>query len=459
MLEATPSPRRPYRERYAEGKALRRRVSRESLADFAPPARDPVAALRESDAGRLPSLLPLLHARMAQSPFAFFRGAAELMARDLAAQSAVGLAVQACGDCHLMNFGAFSSPEGNALFDINDFDETLPEADFTIDLRRLAASFAVAAQGAGKSEKRARRIARACVRAYRERMAELALLSPLDAWRARINLQREAADLFRGAFADKLRAMGRTRDEEDGNFPHLARDRSGNWRIADRPPTIYHVEDSPDPAAHVDIAAAFGRAHDTLAPEVLALLRQYRLADAAFKAVGVGSVGTFCAIGLFMTADDAPLFLQLKEARVSALERLGGSRWSGAQGARVVAGQRIMQAASDLFLGWTEDEASGRNFYVRHLKNRRLDSVAELMQQNSLIEYAALCGKTLARAHARAGDAAMLAGFMGKSDVFDDALAGFALAYAAQNQADYERFVEWREEPASGAGEAAAPPP
>ncbi len=440
----TQSARRPYRERYAEGKALRRKVPRESLAAFSAVARDPVAVLSEGDAGRLPSLLPMRYERMAQSPFAFFRGGAELMARDLSSQSAVSLAVQACGDCHLMNFGAFSSPEGNVLFDINDFDETLPEADFTVDLRRLGASFAVAALGAGKSEKRARRISRAAIRAYRERMAELALLSPLEAWRARINLQREAADLFRGAFADKLRAMGKTRDEEDLNFPHLARDRGGAWRIADHRPAIYHVEDSPDPAAHVDIAAVFARAHDTLAPEVLALLRRYRLVDTAFKAVGVGSVGTFCAIGLFMTEDDEPLYLQLKEARVSALERLGGPRWTGPQGARVVAGQRVMQAASDLFLGWTEDKASGRNFYVRHLKNRRLDSVAELMQQNSLIEYAALCGKTLARAHARSADAAMLAGYMGRSDAFEDALADFALSYAAQNEADYERFVDWR---------------
>ena len=346
-----------------------------------------------------------------------------------------------------MNFGAFSSPEGHVLFDINDFDETLPGADFTADVRRLAASFAIAALGAGKPEKTARRIALTSARAYRLRLAELALVSPLEAWSARIDLQTEAAELFRGAFAAKLRALGKARggDEEDANFPHVARNRDGAWRIADRPPTIYHVEDSSDSAAHLDIAAMFGNCHGTLEPQVQVLLNRYRLVDTAFKAVGVGSVGTFCAIGLFITQDDEPLFLQLKEARASVLERLAAHAWAGHQGARVVSGQRVMQAASDVFLGWTQDAASGRSFYVRHLKNRRLDSVAELMQQASLLEYAALCGKTLARAHARSADAALLSGYMGKSAAFEEAMASFAILYAAQNEKDYERFVDTRE--------------
>jgi uncharacterized protein (DUF2252 family) len=436
--------RRACRERYDHGKRRRKAVPRETLAEYLPPRRDPVALLDESNKGRLASLIPIRYERMSQSDFAFLRGAADVMAHDLAAQTTPGLTVQASGDCHLMNFGAFASPEGNALFDINDFDETLPDVDFTVDLRRLSTSFAVAARAASYSEKNCRRIAEAVATAYRRHMADLSGLSPLEAWNSRIYMNRETDGLFDGRLAEKLRAaIAKTNPDhdEDENFPHVEK-KHGAWRILDRPPLIYHVEDSPDPAARLDIAGVFGACQSTLPPEVLALLQRYRLRDTAFKVVGVGSVGTYCAIGLYVTEDGDPLYLQLKEARASALERLGRPNWSGMQGARVVAGQRVLQGASDLFLGWTHDAASGRHFYVRHLKNRRLGSITELLEEEALPQYAKLCGHTLARAHARSADPAVLSGYMGKSGAFDDAIASFAMLYADQNRADFESFVD-----------------
>ncbi|HYA81143.1 MAG TPA: DUF2252 domain-containing protein [Methylocystis sp.] len=444
-----------FEERYKAGKARRAATPREKLGDFSPSYRDPVAIIAETNKTRLQTLVPIRRERMATSAFAFLRGAAAVMAADLAPEPAPGIPVQACGDCHLMNFGAFLSPEGNALFDINDFDETLPGVDFTVDLKRLAASFAVAALAAGDSDKRVRRIAKGVATAYRERIAKLAELSPVEAWNSRMLVQREAADLFDDKLAASLRqAAGHKHPERDGDadFPHVKRDpASGEWRIEDHPPLIYHAPQSQDPSLNVDLARVFAQVAETLPIEVKQLLPRYKLADDAFKVVGVGSVGTYCAIGLFMSPDDFPLFLQLKEALPSALERLRGNGavpnswlkpWLGQQGARVVSGQRIMQAAADVFLGYTRDEASGREFYVRRLKNRRLGSVSELLETKALPQYATLCGRTLARAHARSGDAATLWGYMGKSEAFDDAIASFAMLYAAQNKKDFETFVE-----------------
>ena len=454
--------RRPFDERYQAGKQLRAATPRANLAEFSAGDRDPVAIFNETNKGRLPALLPIRRQRMAQSPFAFLRGAAALMAVDLAGQPTPGIKTQSCGDCHLMNFGAFLSPEGNALFDINDFDETLPDVDFTVDLKRLAASFAVAALAAGDNDKSARRIAKNVALAYRERMATLARLSPLGAWNARINLTQEAVGLFDDGLAKKLRLAAAQKNadrEEDANFPHITRDAAtGDRRINDNLPLIYHVPDTEDPSIHVDIPAVFAEVTNTLAPEVATLLARYKLADSAFKVVGVGSVGTYCAIGLFITQDGDPLFLQIKEALTSALERLHAAPWPGQQGARVVAGQRIMQAATDLFLGWTTDPASGRQFYVRHLKNRRLGSISELLETKALPQYATLCGRTLARAHARSADAATIWGYMGRNEVFADAIASFAMLYAAQNKKDFAAFVAAEGETASpGQARAARP--
>jgi len=379
---------------------------------------------------------------MLASPFAFLRGAAAVMAEDLRHQVAAGIPVQACGDCHLMNFGAFATPEENILFDINDFDETLPGVDFTVDLKRLAASVAVAALAAQFSKKRARATAATAVEAYRARMRSLAKLSPLEIWHSKIELAREIKRIDDRALRRELDAIlskARGHIEDDDNYPHLVKGKQA--RIEDRPPLIYHFTRKRDARHHVDAQRVFASYQRRLTPERLCLIERYALKDVAFKVVGVGSVGTFCAIGLLMSGDGAPLFLQLKEAGNSVLERLA-PKFKDHQGRRVVEGQRVMQAASDIFLGWTEDGASARHFYVRHLKNRRLGSIGELVEERALASYARLCGRTLARAHARSADPAVLAGYMGKSDALDDAMASFAMAYAVRTQKDYDKLVK-----------------
>ena len=439
----SPAPTGSFAERYEAGRRLRRKTPREKHADLAgSDKRDPVAILAAGDRTRVPELVPERYRRMLVSPFTFLRGAAAVMAADLAHEAAAGIPVQACGDCHLMNFGAFDTPEENVVFDVNDFDETLPGVDFTVDLKRLAASVAVAALAAKSSKPRARATAAAAVAAYRKRMHALAKLAPLEAWHSRIDLKQEIERIADRPLRRRLEAiLTKTVShlEEDDNFPHLVKGKKA--RIADRPPLIYHFAGTRDPRKRVDAESVFASYCKRLPPERLCLVERYSLADIAFKVVGVGSVGTFCAIGLFMSGDGAPLFLQIKEAGRSVLECLG-PKYGGHPGRRVVEGQRVMQAASDVFLGFTEDPASGRHFYVRHLKNRRLGSIGEIVEERALVDYARLCGRTLARGHARAGAAATIAGYMGKSDAMDDALASFAMAYAARTQRDYDRLVE-----------------
>jgi uncharacterized protein (DUF2252 family) len=426
-----------YAARYEQGIVLRRKTPREAQAELNNyPGRNPVALLAEGDKARVPELVPERYKRMLVSPFTFLRGAATVMAQDLAHAPRAGIAVQACGDCHLMNFGAFATPEEIILFDINDFDETLPGVDFTVDLKRLAASVAVAGLDAKFTGRRARAAAAAAVKAYRLHMRSLAKLSPLEIWHSRIELPREIKHLDDPLLRRRLEAIlhraGRTLERDD-NFPHLV---EGDDKIADKRPTIYHFNRKTDPRERVDPQEVFASYRKRLSPALLYLLDRYALKDTAFKAVGVGSVGTFCAVSLFTSGDGSPLFLQFKEARKSALECLG-PKFTGHPGRRVVEGQRTMQAASDIFLGWTEDAISGRHFYVRQLKNRRLGSIGELVEEQALVNYARLCGRTLARAHARSGDPAMIAGYMGKSEAMEDALASFAMAYAKRTKEDY----------------------
>jgi uncharacterized protein (DUF2252 family) len=433
-------------ERFKQGKELRRKTPREAHADLkGSMARNAVAILAESDPERVPELVPERYARMMLNPFAFLRGAAAVMATDLAAQPMAGLPVQAGGDSHLMNFGAFVTPEDNILFDVNDFDETLPGVDFTVDLKRLAASVVVAALGAGANKKQARAVAAATVKAYRSHMGALARLSALEIWHSRIDLEQEVKrigniDLRRklaGVIA-KARGDGLSKDD---NFPHLVS--GNNPRIVDKPPTIFHLDPKADARHRIAVERVFATYRKGLHPHLLRLLDRFTLKDIAFKAVGVGSVGTFCCVALFMTDDKEPLFLQIKQAMHSVLERLGGKlAYKGNQGRRVVEGQLMMQAASDMFLGPTQDETSGRQFYVRTLKNRRLGGVSEISEAESLSDYAELCGRTLARAHARSGEPAAIAGYMGKGEVLDDAIASFAMAYADRTIADHAALVK-----------------
>ena len=433
-------------DRLKDGKLLRARTPRELHADLHGPLdRDPVAILSESDRNRVPELLPERYRRMTENPFAFLRGAAAVMANDLARQPIAGVPVQACGDCHLMNFGAFNTPENNILFDINDFDETLPGVDFTIDVKRLAASIAVAAKAADMPTKRARGLAAGAVSAYREHMFRLMGLSGLEIWHSRIDLEEEVDRITDPRLRHDLSTLiAKARSgglEKDDNFPHLVT--GAEPRIADRPPTIFHFDPHADAKHRIDAARAFELYRASLSPDRAILVDRYQLRDLAFKAVGIGSVGTFCCIGLFVGGDGHHVFLQVKEAQNSVLERLAPElAYQGPQGKRVVEGQRIMQAASGIFLGWTSDEASGRQFYVRILKNRRLGGANQIAEQEGLSYYARLCGRTLARAHARSGDPALIAGYMGRSDAFDDAIASFALAYTNQTIVDHAALVK-----------------
>jgi hypothetical protein len=354
-----------------------------------------------------------------------------------------------------MNFGAFNSPEDNILFDINDFDETLPGVDFTVDLKRLAASVAVAAKAAAMSDKRARSVAAGTVTAYREHVFALMELSPREIWHSKIDLEHELTRIESPGLRRSLstligHAQARGLDRDD-NFPHLVT--AGEPRIADKPPTIFHIGPKTLGGRRIDFARGFALYRDTLTPDRTVLLDRYRLTDVAFKAVGVGSVGTICVVGLFLSGDGEPLFLQVKQAQRSVLERLSKTlAYKGPQGRRVVEGQRIMQAATDIFLGWTSDEPLAIEFYVRILKNRRLGAVSELAEQTALSEYARLCGRTLARSHARTGDPAVIAGYMGRSGAVDDALASFAMAYAEQTVKDHAALVK-----AKGGAKAEAP--
>jgi uncharacterized protein (DUF2252 family) len=438
-------------DRVKQGKSLRKLAPRAAHAKLnGPMDRDANAILEAQNGRRLPALRELRGQLMAADSFAYLRGAAAVMAHDLQWQPMSGAKVQACGDCHLMNFGAFVTPEDNILFDINDFDETLPGVDFTVDLKRLAASLAVAASasgdgkgGLGKSQ--CHELAASAVRSYRKHMEVLSYLSPLEIWHSHVDLELETKKFRNATMRKKMdfimaRARGEGLDRDD-NFPSLAS--SGAPLIQDKAPRIFHFAPGSDAANGFDAALDFAKYRSSLASEVGALYDRFALKDFVFKAVGVGSVGTFCYVGLFMSGDDEPLFLQVKEATNSVLETLDHRlAFEGNQGRRVVEGQRMMQAASDIFLGATENEASGRHYYVRILKNRRLGGIGEIGEAEGLADYAKLCGRTLARAHARSGDAALMTGYMGSGETFDAAIADFALAYAKQNDADHEAWAK-----------------
>ena len=447
-------------QRKAAGKALRAVVPRERHADVTvDPHRDPLPLLAASDAARVASLVPERYKRMAASPFAFYRGAATIMAHDLAATPVIGLPVQACGDCHLMNFGAFSSPEGNVLFDINDFDETHPGIDFVVDLKRLVASVAVAALGEGLPDKKAQALARLTVKAYRDFMSVLATRPPLEVWQTRMNL----ADQLKGFDDDALETKilgklvkGEKGGKPAGEQPGIVVGDDGRPRFADKPPFLSHDGPDGEPVGDVLNAALLERYKATLQPERALLLDRHGLSDVAFKVVGIGSVGTYCAIGLLATPDGDTLVLQLKqagEAAVAGLAAASGAPVAAQSGQRVVDGQRALQAAADIFLGWTRDDR-GRQFYIRQLKNRRLGSIAELIEGKALPAYATLCGRTLARAHARTGDPARIDGYCGTSETLDEALGTFAMATASQTVLDHARLVDHAKPSASPPGTA-----
>jgi uncharacterized protein (DUF2252 family) len=436
-------------ERAAQGKALRDTTPRTSHAGWKPfkGRRDPVELLSESNAGRMKDLIPIRFGRMSASPFAFYRGSAALMAADLANTPTSGIRVQACGDAHLMNFGGFATPERNVIFDINDLDETLP-APFEWDLKRLAASVVIAAKHLELPNSDAARVATDLVREYRERMSNYAGMRALDVWYDKIDLQKyedRAGDpavmaIVRKRMTERIEKEQR-KSVPDFMYPKFVTEEGAKPRIRDEPPLIFHptVEQAPGVESGYDEVIAGYR--ETLPEHTRTLFDRYHFFDVAFKVVGVGSVGTLCAVALFMAADDDPLFLQVKEAQASVLEPYAGKSLHANHGQRVVVGQRLMQTASDVFLGWTRGK-NGRDVYLRQLRDMKLSAVIEDWDTGMLRQYGRMCAHALARAHARTGDAAMIAGYMGSGQTFDDAIGEFAVEYASQNRADYRAFIQ-----------------
>jgi uncharacterized protein (DUF2252 family) len=444
-------------QRAARGKAARSAVPRESHAMFEPPGDrpDPVALLDGQAASRVPGLVPVRYGRMLVSPFSYFRGAALPMASDLASTPATGFTVQACGDAHLSNFGIFASPERRLIFDINDFDETLP-GPWEWDVKRLAASLEVAGRDNGYPRKKRREIVLAAVRRYRETMRGFAAMSNLDVWYAHLDMQN-VADRFRAELTARQRKTvqkgldkARTRD----NIQALAKLTTivdGRPRIVADPPLIVPLADLLPAEAEIGDVEGFlrellGKYRRTLQSDRRVLLEQYDFADMARKVVGVGSVGTRCWIILMFGRDEAdPLFLQVKEAQPSVLSRfIGASKYTN-HGQRVIAGQRLMQESSDIFLGWQRAEgfdAQTRDFYIRQLRDWKFSVDIDTLMPVGMQRYGELCGWTLARAHARSGARIAIAAYLGGSDVFDHAITDFAGAYADQNEQDYNALAK-----------------
>jgi uncharacterized protein (DUF2252 family) len=424
------------------GKTKRRPVPRSAHAAWSPgPDRaDPIRIIEEQDANRLADLVPIRHERMSHSPFAFYRGAAAVMAADLVGTPTSGVLVQGCGDSHLSNFGAFATPERNLIFDVNDFDETL-HAPWEWDVKRLAASTVLAAREIDLGEKRCRKAALSSVRSYRESMQMYSQMSSLELWYSRIEAaelveRMQNAAVCRDISKEQQRAHHHTHEHVPAR---LVADESGTHTIVDDAPLVFHFMS--DPKIEADLRASLAQYEESLRDDVRVLFSRYRQVDLAMKVVGIGSVGTFCAIALFQASPNDLLMLQIKEATKSVLERYGQAKESGYenQGERCATGQRLMQAASDVFLGWTA--VDGKDFYIRQLRDMKAGVDLTRMTEPDLVTYAALCGKALARAHARSGDATFIADYLGKSETFDEAVADFAQAYADQTDRDYSAFI------------------
>jgi len=442
-------------ERAVHGRKARELVPRSRHGEWTPPPdrTDPLEILALQATTRVPDLVPIRYGRMAASPFAFFRGAAAVMAADLAHEEHSHLDVQLCGDAHLVNFGGFASPERDMIFDVNDFDETLP-GPFEWDLKRLAASFVLAARNNGLGDDVARETALAAVRSYREHMTAYAEMNELDVWYSRI-VADELLDMARGSqaaraatkkavdkrlkFTEKTFAKARGRDslQAAGKLTELV---DGTRRIVDQPPLVMHMSELEDNEA---TSGLFNQYKATLEDDRRELLERFEVVDIARKVVGVGSVGTRCIIVLLLGRDaNDPLFLQVKESGPSVLEPyLGKSRFIHG-GHRVVAGQRLMQAASDIFLGWMTGKPAGRHFYWRQLRDMKGSIEVELLKAPGLEILATMCGWTLARGHARSGHRVAIASYLGVSSRFDQSVAEFAVSYADQAEKDYESMLK-----------------
>jgi uncharacterized protein (DUF2252 family) len=447
-------------ERVARGKAARAEVPRASHAVFEPASRrtDPVKLLERQARTRVPELVPIRYGRMLVSPFTFYRGAAMIMASDLAGTPQSGLTVQCCGDAHLSNFGVFASPERRLVFDLNDFDETLP-GPWEWDVKRLAVSMLIAAQDNGYATKEQERIVLDTVDAYRTTMTRFATMGNLDVWYARLDIEnvlKELGSQLKSKMAkrtEKALAKARTKDSMSA-FSKLVRVSDGEARIVADPPLIVPIDDLLEGSERDEMFDGLRELlrsyRSTLEYDRRILLEQFQLTDFARKVVGVGSVGTRAWIALLIGRDDQdPLFLQMKEAEASVMEEFLTPSEFENHGERVVVGQRLMQASSDIFLGWLHVESGidgkERDFYGRQLKDWKGSAEIEQMVPKGMSMYGRLCGWTLARAHARSGDRIAIAAYLGKGPIFDRAIVEFSHAYAEQNERDYralEKAVE-----------------
>jgi len=433
----------PAREALERGRLLRKTAPRSSHDAWQPwPDRDPVATVLASNEGRLVDLVPIRMGRMVTSPFAFLRGSAAVMARDLARTPTMGEEVQLCGDAHLANFGIYASPERRLVFDLNDFDETHP-GPWEWDLKRLAASFVVASRENGFSDDAARTTAVFVGRTYRETIRRFAGMRALEVWYASLDVEKLIAEAEAARIRSRYRGAIDISLDDARRRDHIAAlgklsepDPSGTgWLIRDRPPLLQRLpDDDPGRAAVPSLLRSYLR---SLLPDRRVLVAKHRLLDVALKVVGVGSVGTRCYIALFAGPAGGPLILQVKEARASVLEPYVKHVRHRHQGERVVTGQRIMQAVSDSFLGWTKSPVTQTEYYVRQLHDMKYSIDTLELRPPGMELYAEVCAWALARAHARSGNPATIAGYLGPGDVFDQALASFAVAYADQTERDH----------------------
>ena len=427
-----------YAERYATGKDLRERCPRKAHAAWKSPSnrRDAVQQVLDAEKGRLPELLPLRHGRMARSAFTFYRGAALTMASDLASTPSTGVRVQCCGDAHLSNFGGFATPERKIIFSINDLDETLP-APWEWDVKRLAASFVVACRDNGVSDATAKDVATTCVRTYRESTAEFSKMKTLELWYYALEPDElpGMGDMNLRERVMKRIGQERAKSAAEEIFPKLVEHKGDMPIIKDQLPTIFHAKGHAPGNVQQHLKDAFREYRNTLAPAHQSLLDRYEIKDAAIKVVGIGSVGTVCWVFLLMADEGDPLFLQVKQARASVLEPYAGASVFPNHGQRVVDGYRLLQPASDMFLGWTH--GPNRHYFLRQLRDTKIGIRVETFRRLEMDLYAQWCGRALALSHARSGFGATLRGYMGKSDTFDQAIAAFSMTYADRNEQDH----------------------
>lgn len=430
------------KDQYAFGRSLRKNCSRTSHAKFQVMQRDAVDLHIERTKGRIEELLPIRYQRILESPFTHFRGAAGIMATDLGHQKSTALHIQICGDCHLMNFGGFATPERNIIFDINDFDETAV-APWEWDIKRLAASFTIAAKHKAFSKAKSKKIAEIVVASYTKKMRKYAEMSALQVWYEDIRFEdmiKSSNDTLSKKLDKKRLEKASERTPHEKEFEKMTEIKDGKVRILDNPPLIYHLEGSKQKAFLYRAENAFLRYIESLPDDRRILLENYKIQDVAVKVVGVGSVGTWCGIILLLSDSGDPLFLQFKEAYESVITAFTAKSEYEHHGQRVVNGQRLMQSASDIFLGWTSDEG-GRNYYVRQMRDAKIKPVIETMNFKDLVHYAKSCGWALAQAHARTGKAAAIAGYIGKSDKFKKAIGRFSIVYSKQNTKDYRALI------------------